>query len=354
MSNNSIVWDGKRPLPKEFKEGYEGKGEPYGLSNLKLSREIGRIGEAKINNEIVVYNPCHEQPLEMFETCALGEQILSNCSSYEEALDSVKLLYRVIKHSLSLPSHVKETEEVVHKNYRMGISPDGFMSYTEEHKSWMPRLVKDLEEYDIQYSKEKGFPESVALFTVKPSGTLSLLAGVPAGCHPAFSPYYIRRIRIAENSPLLEKCRDAGIPVEPQQNFDGSLDHTTYVVSFPSKSPEGSIFAKDMTAVSQLETMVWLQKNWSDNAVSCTIYYRPEELEGIWNWLEENYANNLKGVSFLLHREHGFKQAPLEEITKEKYQEMQASVDWSKLTGFKTQEEDEIGSDCEGGACPIR
>jgi ribonucleoside-diphosphate reductase alpha chain len=354
MSNNSIVYDGSRPLPKEFKEGYEGKGEPYGLSNLKLSRECGRIGEKKINDNIVVYNPCHEQPLEMFETCALGEIILSRCSSYEEALDALKLLYRVIKHSLTLHSHVPETEAIVHKNMRMGISPDGFMSYSEEHKEWMSRLVRELGEFDIEYSSKNGLNPSVALFTVKPSGTLSLLADVPAGCHPAFAPFYIRRIRMSEDSPLLAACREAGCPVEPQENFDGSLDRTTYVVSFPYKAPANSRFAKDVTAIDQLEVAKWLQKNWSDNAVSCTVYYRPEELLSIWKWLEENYANNLKGVSFLLHRDHGFKQAPLEEISEEQYKALINKIDWSKITGVKTKEEEDVGSDCEGGACPIR
>jgi hypothetical protein len=58
MSNNSIVWDGKTELPEEFWAGYEGKGEPYGLINLDLSRKIGRLGETQYPDpEVICYNP---------------------------------------------------------------------------------------------------------------------------------------------------------------------------------------------------------------------------------------------------------------------------------------------------------
>ena len=302
----------------------------------------------------VVTGQCAEQPLEMFETCCLSEIILCHCDSYEEALDVLKLLYRVNKHSLSLFASEKDTEAVVHKNYRMGISPDGFMQYTKEQKDWMPKLAKELESYDKEYSKERGFPESVSLLTVKPSGSLSLLAGVSAGCHPSFAPYYIRRIRFSESSPILEKCRDANLPIEPQINFDGSPDHSTLIVSFPCRAPKNSVFAKDMTAIDQLESMKWLQANWSDNAVSCTIYYKLEELPAIKKWLNENYKSSLKGVSFLLHKDHGFIQAPLQEITEEEFIKLNNDVDYSKLQNIKSGDELLIGSDCDGGACPIR
>lgn len=354
MSNNSVACDDTTKLPESFWAGYEGKGEPYGLANLKNCRTYGRIPEIKINNDIIGLNPCMEQVLEMFETCCLAEVILCNCESYDEALDVTKLIYRVCKHSLLLPCHSKDTEDVVHKNLRMGISPDGFMQYTEEQRSWMPRIAKSLEEYDKEYSLKLGVPTSASLFTVKPSGTLALVAGVSAGCHPAFAPYYIRRIRFAENSPVLQKCKEAGVPIEPQRNFDGSVDMNTYVASFPYKAPDNSVFVKDVTAISQLEVMKWLQANWSDNAVSCTVYYKKEELPGIRNWLNENYSSSLKGVSFLLHNDHGFHQAPLEEITENEYTLAEMSVDWTKLVGTVSGEEEIYGTECEGGACPIR
>ena len=353
MSNNSVVCHDIGDLHEFFWDGYEGKGEPYGLINLKLSRKIGRLGETEYPDpDVQGYNPCAEQSLADGETCCLAEIYLPNITSKEEMLDVAKLLYRVNKHSLALPFHLKITEEIVHKNMRMGIGVTGFLQATEEQKSWLKDVYKELREFDKQYSKEHGFPASVKLTTVKPSGTLSLLPGVTPGCHPAYARYMIRRIRISANHPLVQTCRDHGYPVEFQQNFDGSEDHSTVVVSFPFRHPDHAVLAKDMTAIQQLETVKWLQENWSDNSVSCTVYYRKEELPEIRKYLKKNYKNNHKSLSFLLHNEHGFKQAPLEEITKEQYDDLVAKT--RLITSIDSLDIGLDDSECASGACPIR
>lgn len=353
MSNNSVVCHDIGDLHEFFWDGYEGKGEPYGLINLKLSRKVGRLGETEYPDpDVQGYNPCAEQSLADGETCCLAELYLPNITSKEEMLDVAKLLYRVNKHSLALPFHLKITEEIVHKNMRMGIGVTGFLQATEEQKSWLKDVYKELREFDKEYSKEHGFPTSVKLTTVKPSGTLSLLPGVTPGCHPAYARYMIRRIRISANHPLVQTCRDHGYPVEFQQNFDGSEDHSTVVVSFPFRHPDHAVLAKDMTAIQQLETVKWLQENWSDNSVSCTVYYRKEELPEIRKYLKKNYKNNHKSLSFLLHNEHGFKQAPLEEITKEQYDELVAKT--RLITSIDSLDIGLDDSECASGACPIR
>lgn len=353
MSNNSVVCHDIGDLHEFFWDGYEGKGEPYGLINLKLSRKIGRLGETEYPDpDVQGYNPCAEQSLADGETCCLAEIYLPNITSKEEMLDVAKLLYRVNKHSLALPFHLKITEEIVHKNMRMGIGVTGFLQATEEQKNWLKDVYKELREFDKEYSKEYGFPTSVKLTTVKPSGTLSLLPGVTPGCHPAYARYMIRRIRISANHPLVQTCRDHGYPVEFQQNFDGSEDHSTVVVSFPFRHPDHAVLAKDMTAIQQLETVKWLQENWSDNSVSCTVYYRKEELPEIRKYLKKNYKNNHKSLSFLLHNEHGFKQAPLEEITKEQYDELVAKT--RLITSIDSLDIGLDDSECASGACPIR
>jgi hypothetical protein len=282
----------------------------------------------------------------------LAEIYLPNITSYEEFLDVAKLLYRVNKHSLALPCHLASTEEIVHKNMRMGIGVTGVLQATEEQKGWLEKAYPELREFDKQYSAEHGFPVSVKLTTVKPSGTLSLLPGVTPGAHPAYARYMIRRIRISANHSLVQTCREHGYPIEYQQNFDGSEDRSTVVVSFPFRHPDNAVLAKDMTAISQLETVKWLQQVWSDNSVSCTIYYRKEELPEIKKYLKKHYKGNHKSLSFLLHSEHGFKQAPLEEITKEQYDELVAkTVPINSIGSLDIGLDD---SECASGACPIR
>jgi ribonucleotide reductase alpha subunit len=353
MSNNSVACDNIEDLHEYFWDGYRGKGEPYGLINLGLSRSIGRLGETQYPDPNVQgYNPCAEQSLADGETCCLAEIFLPNITSKEEMIDVATLLYRINKHSLALPCHQKVTEKIVHDHMRMGIGITGVFQATQEQLSWLDETYLALREYDKEYSKQHGFNPSIKLTTVKPSGTLSLLPGVTPGAHPAYARFMIRRIRISSNHPLVQTCREHGYHVEYQQNFDGSEDHGTVVVSFPFRHPDHAILAKDTTALSQLKTIKWLQEVWSDNSVSCTVYYRPEELDDIRAYLAENYTNGHKSLSFLLHSEHGFKQAPLEEITEEQYNALVAGT--RTITAIDSLDIGLDDSECASGACPIR
>lgn len=293
-----------------------------------------------------------EQSLANFETCCLAEVFLPNIKTYDEFVDVCKLFYRINKHSLTLKCHNKETEKIVQSNMRMGIGVTGVMQATEDQLSWLDDAYKELREFDKEYSNTNGFPVSIKLTTVKPSGTLSLLPGVTPGIHPAYSQYMIRRIRISSGHPLVETCKEHGYDVEYQVNFDGSVDHSTVVVSFPFAYPEGAVLAKDMSAVDQLKAIKELQTKWSDNSVSCTVYYRKDELDEIKQYLSENYKDCHKSLSFLLHNEHGFKQAPLEEITKEQYDEMLSRT--KPITSLKGSIDFEGSDECAGGVCPIK
>ena len=353
MSNNSVVCDDISMLPEEFWEGYKGNGEPYGLINLTASRRMGRTGDLEYPDpDVMGFNPCAEQSLANFETCCLAEIYLPNIESKKELRKVAKYLYRINKHSLSIPCSLKETEDIVHANMRMGIGVTGYLQSTEEQKNWLSDVYTYLREYDKEYSKIHGFPNSIKLTTVKPSGTLSLLAGVTPGAHPGFSRHYIRRIRMATDSELARVARANGYHVEYVRNFDGTEDHSTVVVSFPCSFPEGTQFADDMSAVDQLEVIKRLQLEWSDNSVSVTIYYRKEELEAIRWWLHDNYFNT-KSVSFLLHNDHGFDQAPMEEIDVDTYNKMVADV--TPITSLNSLKLEDIEIDnCDTGACPVR
>jgi ribonucleoside-triphosphate reductase len=358
MSNNSVVCHDTTDLHQYFWDGYEGKGEPYGLINLDLSRAAGRVRYEDFGLDMTYpdphvqgYNPCAEQSLENNETCALAEVFLPNIKSKAELQDVVFLLYRVVKHSLALDCHLKETQEVVHRNMRMGIGLTGVLQATEEQLSWLDEVYKALRLFDIEYSKRHGWRPSIKLTTIKPSGTLSLLPGVTPGIHPGYAQFMIRRIRIASNHPLVNICRIHGYPVEYQRNFDGSEDYGTVVVSFPFAYPKGTVLAKDMTAIDQLKWVKRMQAEWSDNSVSCTVYYKKEELPEIKKYLAENYYKYHKSLSFLLHSEHGFQQAPYEEITEKEYNDLVSRT--TLITSVDSAEFDG-GDECATGACPIK
>lgn len=354
MSNNSVVSpENTDDLPNEFWDTYK-QGEPYGLINLELSRAVGRTGETQYPDpDVEGFNPCAEQSLVNFETCCLAEVYLPNIESFDELKEVLSYAYRMNKHSLALHCALKETENIVNKNMRMGIGMTGILQATDEQRNWLKDAYTWLRGYDDWYSAEHNFPRSIKLTTVKPSGTLSLLAGVTPGVHPnPAGPYYIRRVRISSQSPLIEVCRKHGYPIEYQRKFDGSEDKSTMVISFPCKLPETTPVAADYDWKTQMDMVRRMQAEWSDNSVSCTVYYRKEDLEDIKKYLKDHFRHEMKTVSFLLYHGHGFDQAPYETINKEEYDQMVSKT--TPITSVEIREEEMELQDCATGACPIK
>ena len=370
MSNNTIYADDFSHISSEiWSNGYVldsetgfAKGEPYGFFNLPLSQKFGRLkdGPMKDSNlyptdedNVVGTNPCGEISLASYECCNLSELYLNNITSKEELILCAKLLYKTQKAIAALPFIHEETNKIVHKNMRLGLGVTGICQSLDKIE-WLDACYKELRKFDKEWSKERGWNRSIKLTTIKPSGTLSLLGGSTPGVHPAYSKYYIRRVRMASNDLLVSYCRDLGYNVEYVVNFDGSENHDTVVVEFPCETPDGALFADEMGVIKQLDMVKKLQEVWSDNAVSVTAYYGENELNDLKKWLSENYENGIKSVSFLLRQKHGFKQAPYEEISKETYEAKKSKVKPVININHNIGNETLEGIECEGGSCPIK
>jgi len=365
MSNNTIYADSYDHATEVVWDGYGGNGEAYGFFNLPLSQKYGRLKDGPMHKARSIYpaeednvagtNPCGEISLASGECCDLAELYLNNITSKEELKDCAKLLYKTQKAILALPFLHDITNEVVHKNMRLGLGVTGVCQSLDKLE-WLDEAYLDLRAFDKEWSKVRGWPESIKLTTVKPSGTLSLLGGATPGGHPGYSMYHMRTVRMSSEDKLVEFCREAGYKVEYALNFDGTEKRDTVVVYFPARFEEGTLVAKDASAVKQLEMLKRLQSEWSDNAVSITVYYKKEELDEIRQWLRDNYDSNIKSVSFLLHADHGFKQAPYSEITEEEYNKVRRKIKpIAQLIAKSSISGDALeGIECAGGACPIR
>jgi hypothetical protein len=369
MSNNTIYADSYDHVLEEiWKNGYEinkdsgyANGEPYGFFNLPLSQKFGRIKDGPISQNLLyptdtdnceMTNPCAEISLSNYECCNLCELYLNNITSKEELIDCAKLLYKTQKAIAALPFIHEETNRIVHKNMRLGLGVTGVCQSLDK-LDWLDDCYVSLRNFDKEWSAKRGWSESIKLTTVKPSGTLSLLGGATPGVHPAFSQYYMRTVRMSSSDALVQTCKDMGYHVEFLVNFDGTENRDTVVVYFPCKTPEGSILTKDMDVIKQLDMVKKLQTVWSDNAVSVTAYYKPEELNDLKVWLKENYEHNIKSVSFLLFKDHGFKQAPYQEIDETTY--LSASSKVKPLTNITMNGTEMLDmAECSSGACPIR
>ena len=322
MSNNSISAEVGQDL-SGIVEGIALNGEP-GVVWLDLSRKYGRLADP-INNKdhrIMGYNPCAEQSLESYEMCTLVETYLNRHEDLEDFKRTLKFAYLYAKTVTLLPTHWEETNAIMQRNRRIGTSISGVANFADRIglpvlKDWMDQGYTVVKNYDVTYSEWLGIRESIKTTTVKPSGTVSILAGESPGVH--WTPggkYFNRAIRFANSDPMLPLFKMANYRVEPASE---SPD-TTSVVFFPIESMAERA-EKDVTIFEKMALAATAQRYWSDNSVSVTISFDPETEKEHVGTVLHMYDGQLKTVSFLPSGNFTYPQMPYTQITQEEYNE---------------------------------
>jgi ribonucleoside-triphosphate reductase len=293
-------------------------------------------------------NPCGEQTLESFELCCLVETFPTNHESYEEFEETLRYAYMYAKSVTLVNTHWNETNAVMGKNRRIGTSQTGIIDAFAKFGrrtilEWCQKGYQFLRKLDEEYSNFFCVPQSIKITTVKPSGTVSLLAGASPGIHYPHSQYYIRRIRIAKNSQLVDVLRDAGYPIE-----DDVYSTNSVAVEFPIHEKNFLRAKKDVTIWEQVANAIDYQHYWSDNQVSITVTFGHQESKDL-RYVLEYAEDKLKGISLLPIEDHGYKQAPYEEITKDEYERRVSQI---KPLDFKAIREKSKGAMfCDGESC---
>lgn len=297
-------------------------------------------------------NACAEQTLESYEVCNLVETFPTRHESKEDFLRTLKFAYLYAKTVTLGQTHWPETNRVMLRNRRIGCSVTGIAQFITKHnieilRDWLETGYDTVQHWDEVYSDWLTVPRSIKTTSIKPSGTVSLLAGATPGVHYPESRYYIRRVRIAKNSPLIEPLLNAGYHIE-----DAVGDEYTSVISFPVDVGEGIPVLEDVSMWEQLALAAFMQRHWADNQVSCTVSFKPEEGKQIPNALNY-YQYQLKAISFLPKTEIGaYAQMPYESIDEITYFEMVKSL---KPINFDNESaEDSVGEKfCDSDVCMI-
>lgn len=352
-SNNSVIVDPEAGQDYgEISASIIKNGEP-GIVWLKNARKYSRMdGKPDWKDKNVAgVNPCGEQSLESTELCCLVETFPSMNDSYDEFEETLKYAYLYAKSVTLMRTHWKETNAVMLKNRRIGTSMSGIIDAFAKHgRRNMLRWCNDGYEYlrnlDDEYSNWLCVPRSVKITTVKPSGTTSLLPGVSPGIHYPHSEYYIRRIRIANNSELIPLLKKAGYRMEPVLTGEQNM----LVVEFPVHTANFQGGKDDVSMEMQVMNAIDMQRYWSDNQVSITVTFKRDEAARVKDVLQMS-EDKLKSVSFLPLSDHGYKQAPYEEITKEEFEEMVSEIKVVDLSTFSAAAEGVRG--CDGDHCTI-
>ncbi len=356
LSNNSIIATSGNDYSR-IAEQIALNGEP-GIFWLDVAQNYGRLADPADRKEYRTMgsNPCSEQPLEPYELCTLVETFPTNCDDISDYLRTLKFAYLYGKTVTLLMTRWPETNEVMIRNRRIGTSMTGIAQFVEERgwyelRRWQERGYQEIRRWDGVYSEWLGVRESIRVTTVKPSGTVSLLHGVTPGAHwPRERGFYVRTVRETKYSPIVKAMRDAGYPVESSV----ADPDTTVVITLPVEGPDIRS-ERDVSIWEKISLAATCQRVWSDNSVSVTVTFSENEKDQIAAVLRA-YDGQLKSVSFLPMAEGTYAQAPYQRVSREKWDELRASVqpiNWDGLYDGGMNFEPEGESYCSTDVCEI-
>lgn len=293
-------------------------------------------------NGVLVHN-CGEIILRDRETCNLTEVIIRGTDTEKTLMRKVKIATILGTWQSTLTNYryvSKKWKENAEEERLLGVSLTGIQdcAYTNGKEPGLENRLANLRAHAIkinaEMSSEIGISPSVAITTGKPSGTVSQLVDSSSGIHARHSPYYIRTVRADKKDPLAKLMIDAGFPHED----DVMKPDSTYVFSFPIKSPEKAVYRSEQNALDQLELWLTYKTHWAEHNMSVTVSVREHEWMEVGAWVYKNF-DVATAISFLPYSEHIYKQAPYQECTKEEYEEfakkMPKTIDWSKLSEYE-------------------
>ena len=337
-------------LPKTLPKRRVDYLKTQGYFDASGERIIGSIGT----------NPCGEIILQSKQFCNLTEVICRKEDTKETLLEKVRIATILGTYQASLtnfPYLSKEWKQHCEAERLLGVSLTGQWDSSVVRDAKILKALKD-EALKINkiYAKRFGITPSMAITCVKPSGTVSKTFDTGSGMHPRHAQYYLQRIRISATDALFKMLRDQGVPYYPEvgQNME---DANTYVLEFPMKSPDGSIFKNDISSLDQLEHWKIVKENFTEHNPSVTISVGENEWLEVANWIYDHW-DIVGGLSFLPRSNHIYQLAPYEEITKEHYEKLMEKfpkIDYSKIITYEKQDETEVKHElaCVAGVCEV-
>ena len=361
LANNSVCYTEKPDMGifmREFLSLYESKSGERGIFNRTAAKKMAP--ERRDDSYEFGCNPCSEVILRSCGLCNLSEVIL-------RPDDTIAIIKKKIRHATILGTYqstltnFRYVRPVWKKNAEeerlLGVSLTGIFDCLEI-SSATPDLLEELKQVAVktnkEYANKLGINQSVAVTCVKPSGTVSQLAGVSgSGLHPSYSDYYIRRVRQDKKDPLNQALVSAGVPyiVDP-------YNPEALVFEFPMRAPKNSVTRHKVTALEHLEIWKRFAVHWSEHKPSVTIYTGEDEWLEVGAWLYKNF-DILSGISILpkADEDHSYEATPYEEITMLEYNDMfkkfpKQPIDWD----VKEIEDNTTGSQelaCTADACEI-
>lgn len=364
LANNSAVYT-DRPSVETFLQEWlsliqSKSGERGIFSRAASQKQAARWGRRKADLQYGT-NPCSEIILQDKSFCNLSEVVVRAEDTTATLLHKVKLatILGTIQSTLVDFKYLSDEWKRNAEHERLlGVSLTGIMDNPLLNcpSSELPALLESMRECARETNKlwaaRLNIAESVAITCVKPSGTVSQLVDSASGIHARHNPFYTRRIRMDKKDKIYDYLKLKGISCEDE----AFRPATTAVFSFPMKAPQGAVCRQDTTAIQQLELWLLYQRHWCEHKPSVTISVKEDEWPEVGAWVWKHF-DEISGVSFLPFSEHVYIQAPYEDLTEEKYNELSSkpdpTIDWSDFVEDDDNTEGAQQLACTAGGCEI-
>lgn len=366
IANNSAVY-GDKPSTSEFLEEWislmkSGSGERGIFNRGALKNQIPQRRWKVLEPDIdkTGTNPCGEIILRSKQFCNLSEVIARADDTREDLIRKARLATMIGTYQSSLTNFKylsKDWQKNCEQERLLGVSITGQWDAPQVMQAEiLDEMRLEAIATNKQYAKKLGINPSTSITCVKPSGTVSQLVDSSSGMHPRHAQFYIRRIRISSTDSLFKMLKDQGVPYQPEvgQSMDNA---STYVLEFPVRAPEGSVFKDDVTAIGQLEHWKLVKEHFTEHNPSVTVSVGEDEWLAVANWVYANWEQ-VGGLSFLPRSEHVYQLAPYEEIDEHRYNhlaKLYEFLDFSKIVSYEKVDETQGAKElaCVSGVCEI-
>jgi len=327
--------------------------------------ELSGAGEPGIyfsNDKDWGTNPCCEIALRPFQFCNLCEVNVSNIDSQDDFDARVKAAAFIgtLQAGYTDFHYLRPVwQRTTEKDALIGVSMTGIGSGTVLGYD-MKTAARVVKKENARVAELIGINRSSRCTTVKPAGTTSLTLGTSSGIHAWHNDYYIRRVRVGKNEAIYNYLMEHHQELIEDEYF---RPHDTAVISIPQKAPEGAIMRTE-SPFQLLERVKRVTQEWirpghrtgaNTHNVSATISLREHEWEaaGEWMWDNKEFYN---GLSVLPYDGGTYTQAPFEDITKEKFDQLMVSLNDVDLTRvIETEDMTDLSGElaCAGGSCEV-
>jgi ribonucleoside-triphosphate reductase len=307
-------------------------------------------------------NPCCEIALRPYQFCNLCEVNVSNIESQEDLNERVRVgaFIGTLQAAYTDFHYLREIwRKTTEKDALLGVGMTGIGSGVILNYD-LKKAADLAKEENARVAEIVGINKAARVTTVKPSGTSSLVLGTASGIHAWHNDFYIRRIRVGKNEAIYSYLA-ANHPELVEDDFFKPTIQA--VISVPQRAPQGSILRTE-NVIDMLErvkrfNVQWVKKGHrkgaNTNNVSATVSIQENEWEQVGQWMWEN-RNTFNGLSVLPYFGGSYTQAPFEDITEEKFNEMAQhlhNIDLSQIVEFSDMTALMDQAACAGGACEI-